>query len=168
MAETERFILGYDEQLLFQTEEDRNLAIEKIKNAINTKGSFSINELVHDWGFNTDSDHILFNGLPYSYYPNKFKDLLFNDFEPIGPIDFTIDSFNVRFGLRIFSLQPVSNQESGQTLNVYFVAFSRHKGKEWIANAGYIFAKDEESLEALLNKQYGEVRIRSAQKVDIR
>lgn len=52
-------------------------------------------------------------------------------------------------------------------LNVYSVAFSRHKDKEWFCYDGYIFAKDEESLEALLNKQYGEVRIRYAQKVDI-
>ena len=58
-------------------------------------------------------------------------------------------------------------EHSGSGINLYFVAFSRHKGKEWVCNSGYIFAKDEESLEALLNKQYGEVRIRSTQKVDI-
>ena len=59
-------------------------------------------------------------------------------------------------------------EHSGAGLNLYSIAFSRHKGKEWFCYGGYIFAKDEESLEALLNKQYGEVRIRSAQKVDIR
>lgn len=59
-------------------------------------------------------------------------------------------------------------EHSGSGLNLYFVAFSRHEGKEWIANAGYIFAKNEESIVPLLSKHYGEVNVRYSQKIDIR
>lgn len=52
-------------------------------------------------------------------------------------------------------------------LNLYFVAFSVHKDKEYVTCAGYIFSKDEKDIQRLLNAHYGMTFVRTAVKVDI-
>lgn len=52
-------------------------------------------------------------------------------------------------------------------LNLYFIAFSVHKDKEYEARAGYIFAKDEKDIQRLLDAHYGMTFVRMAVKVDI-
>lgn len=54
------------------------------------------------------------------------------------------------------------------SLNLYFVVFSRHEGKEWSGYAGYIFAKRKEDIEELLKIQCdADVTIRSIASVDV-
>lgn len=54
------------------------------------------------------------------------------------------------------------------SLNLYFVVFSKHEGKEWSGYAGYIFAKKKEDIEPLLNIQCNtDVTIRSIASVDV-
>jgi len=54
------------------------------------------------------------------------------------------------------------------SLNLYFVVFSKHEGKEWSGYAGYIFAKKKEDIEPLLNIQCNaDVTIRSIESVDV-
>ena len=53
-------------------------------------------------------------------------------------------------------------------LSLYFVAFSRHEGREWTCHAGYVFAYNKETIEALLSARYGtEIKVRSAERIDI-
>ena len=52
-------------------------------------------------------------------------------------------------------------------LNVYFVVFSKHEGRQWTGHAGYIFAKKEEDIKTLLSKRHGEVNVRSVEQVSI-
>lgn len=52
-------------------------------------------------------------------------------------------------------------------LKLYFVTFATHEDKEWICNAGYIFAKKAESVSKLLAKKFGEVRMLALRKVDV-
>lgn len=52
-------------------------------------------------------------------------------------------------------------------LKLFFVSFATHKDKEWICNAGYIFAKNEESVSKLLAKKFGEVRMLALRKIDV-
>ena len=52
-------------------------------------------------------------------------------------------------------------------LNLYFVLFSIHKGKEWTAHAGYIFAKCPADIQLLLNRTFGETLCRSMEKIRI-
>lgn len=53
-------------------------------------------------------------------------------------------------------------------LNLYFVVFSKHEGKEWSGYAGYIFAKKKEDIEPLLNINCNaDVTIRSIESVDV-
>ena len=53
-------------------------------------------------------------------------------------------------------------------LNLYFVIFSKHEGKEWSGYAGYIFAKKKEDIEPLLNIQCNaDVIIRSIASADV-
>lgn len=54
------------------------------------------------------------------------------------------------------------------SLNLYFVVFSKHEGKEWSGYAGYIFAKRKEDIEELLKIQCdADVTIRSIASVDV-
>lgn len=54
------------------------------------------------------------------------------------------------------------------SLNPYFVVYSKHEGKEWSGYAGYIFAKKKEDIESLLNIQCNtDVTIRSIESVDV-
>lgn len=54
------------------------------------------------------------------------------------------------------------------SLNLYFVVFSKHEGKEWSGYAGYIFAKKKEDIEQLLEIQCNtDVTIRSVESVDV-
>ena len=54
------------------------------------------------------------------------------------------------------------------SLNLYFVVYSKHEGKEWSGYAGYIFAKKKEDIEPLLNIQCNtDVTIRSIASVDV-
>ena len=52
-------------------------------------------------------------------------------------------------------------------LKLFFVSFAIHKDKEWICNAGYIFAKKPESVSKLLAKKFGEVRMLALRKIDV-
>ena len=54
-----------------------------------------------------------------------------------------------------------------EDLNLYFIAFSVHKDREFEACAGYIFAKDEKDIQKLLDAHYGMTFLRMAVKVDI-
>lgn len=51
-------------------------------------------------------------------------------------------------------------------LKLFFVYFSIHKNREYVNAAGYIFARDKESLKVLLDKAYGEVIVRYAEEVE--
>ena len=54
------------------------------------------------------------------------------------------------------------------SLNLYFVVFSKHEGKEWSGYAGYIFAKRKDDIEQLLKIQCNaDVTIRSIESVDV-
>ena len=54
------------------------------------------------------------------------------------------------------------------SLNLYFVSFSKHEGQEWTCHAGFIFGKRKEDIEELLKFQYNaDVTIRSIESVDI-
>lgn len=54
------------------------------------------------------------------------------------------------------------------SLNLYFVVYSKHEGKEWSGYAGYIFAKRKEDIEELLKIQCdADVTIRSIESIDI-
>lgn len=50
-------------------------------------------------------------------------------------------------------------------LKLYFVMFAIHAEKEWAAHAGYIFAKQEENIQLLLNSTYGQVYIRMVEEI---
>lgn len=52
-------------------------------------------------------------------------------------------------------------------LKLFFVSFAMHKDKEWICNAGYIFAKKAESVSKLLSEKYGEIRMLALRKVEV-
>ena len=55
------------------------------------------------------------------------------------------------------------------SLNLYFVVYSKHEGKEWSGYAGYIFAKKKEDIEPLLSIQCdADVTVCSIESVDIR
>ncbi len=54
------------------------------------------------------------------------------------------------------------------SLNLYFVVYSKHEGKEWSGYAGYIFAKRKDNIEQLLKIQCdADVTIRSVESVDV-
>ena len=54
------------------------------------------------------------------------------------------------------------------SLNLYFVAFSKHEGREWTCHAGFIFAKRKEDIEPLLNIECGtDVIVRSAESLSV-
>lgn len=54
------------------------------------------------------------------------------------------------------------------SLNLYFVVFSKHEGKEWSGYAGYIFAKRKDDIKQLLEIQCNaDVTIRSIESVDV-
>lgn len=52
-------------------------------------------------------------------------------------------------------------------LKLYFVTFATHEDKEWICNAGYIFANKPEQVPKLLAKKFGEVRMLALRKIDV-
>lgn len=62
---------------------------------------------------------------------------------------------------------PAFESEQTETLYPYMIFFSHHEGKEWICHAGCIWAQNKESIESLLKRHYGEVLLRSAEKIDI-
>ncbi len=54
------------------------------------------------------------------------------------------------------------------SLNLYFVVYSKHEGKEWSGYAGYIFAKRKDDIEQLLKIQCdADVTIRSIESIDV-
>ena len=54
------------------------------------------------------------------------------------------------------------------SLNLYFVVYSKHEGKEWSGYAGYIFAKRKDDIEQLLKIQCdADVTIRSVESVNV-
>ena len=54
------------------------------------------------------------------------------------------------------------------SLNLYFVSFSKHEGLEWTCHAGFIFAKKKEDIEPLLNIECGtDVIVRSAESLSV-
>ena len=54
------------------------------------------------------------------------------------------------------------------SLNLYFVVYSKHEGKEWSGYAGYIFAKQKDDIEQLLKVQCDtDITIRSIESVDV-
>ena len=54
------------------------------------------------------------------------------------------------------------------SLNLYFVSFSKHEGQEWTCHAGFIFAKKKEDIEPLLNIECGtDVIVRSAESLSV-
>ena len=52
-------------------------------------------------------------------------------------------------------------------LKVYLVVFAVHKGREFHASAGHIFAKSEADLQKLLEKRYGEIRLKYIEEVPV-
>ena len=54
------------------------------------------------------------------------------------------------------------------SLNLYFVVYSKHEGKEWSGYAGYIFAKNKEDIEPLLSIQCNaDVTVRSIESLSV-
>lgn len=79
------------------------------------------------------------------------------------PIQITEDKFKELGNRYIEELDAYKN-----SLNLYFVVFSKHEGKEWSGYAGYIFAKKKEDIESLLSVQCNaDVTIRSIESVDV-
>ena len=52
-------------------------------------------------------------------------------------------------------------------LKLFFVAFSVHKEREWVAHAGYLFVREGTSIHDILTEKYGEVRMLSMQWVRV-
>ena len=54
------------------------------------------------------------------------------------------------------------------SLNPYFVVYSKHEGKEWSGYAGYMFVKKKEDIEPLLRIQCDtDVTVRSAESISV-
>lgn len=54
------------------------------------------------------------------------------------------------------------------SLNLYYVVYSKHEGLEWTCHAGFIFAKKKEDIEFLLSIQYDtDVVVRSIESLDV-
>lgn len=52
-------------------------------------------------------------------------------------------------------------------LKLYLVVFAVYKGRKFQASAGYIFAKSEADLQKLLEKRYGEIRLKYIEEVSV-
>ena len=50
-------------------------------------------------------------------------------------------------------------------LKLYLVVFAVYKGRKFNALTGYIFAKSEADLQKLLEKRYGEIRLKYIEEV---
>lgn len=83
------------------------------------------------------------------------------DFKELGHRYYT--KVLMRAKLAIEELDAYKN-----SLNLYFVVYSKHEGKEWSGYAGYIFAKQKDDIEQLLKIQCNaDVTIRSIESVDV-
>ena len=66
-----------------------------------------------------------------------------------------------------YAVERVRVVEEPQRLKLYFVTFAVHKGNEYHAAAGYIFANTMGDAMDLLEQKYGEIRLRAIDEVPV-
>ena len=55
-----------------------------------------------------------------------------------------------------------------EPMNLFYIVFAVHVGREWRAYSGYIFAKDEERIKELLIEKYNEIVLRVVEPIEIK